>query len=450
MSDLFAPAALSVSELNHLAKNLLEDQLAGLWVGGEVSNLVKAASGHYYFVLKDQRAQVRCTLFKHAARSLAALLREGEEVEVLGKITLYEARGEFQINVQEVRRKGLGQLFEAYERLKQRLQAEGLFDAARKRPLPAAPQCIGVVTSLAAAALRDVVTTLRRRAPDVRVVVYPTAVQGADSEFQIASAIAAAAEHAQADVLIVCRGGGSIEDLWAFNEEAAVRAVAASPLPVVSGVGHETDFTLTDFAADVRAPTPTAAAELASPNRAEQLDKMCRLHSHMRHTLQRRCTDAAQRLDWHAAQLRHPRQKWQEQQTGLLRSRQMLADHMLRHLHRKQEQLAYLAELCRRSRPQVQTATRQLHTQAAQLNRHMAALLAQKQAQCQKQAGILDALSPQHTLSRGYSVITDRTGKVVRDAGRLHSGQVLQLHFETGTAKAQVLPQRTGQQDLFD
>ena len=170
MSDLFAPAALSVSELNHLAKNLLEDQLAGLWVGGEVSNLVKAASGHYYFVLKDQRAQVRCTLFKHAARSLAALLREGEEVEVLGKITLYEARGEFQINVQEVRRKGLGQLFEAYERLKQRLQAEGLFDAERKRPLPAAPQCIGVVTSLAAAALRDVVTTLRRRVPDVRVV----------------------------------------------------------------------------------------------------------------------------------------------------------------------------------------------------------------------------------------------------------------------------------------
>ena len=144
MSDLFVPAALSVSELNHLAKNLLEDQLAGLWVGGEVSNLVKAASGHYYFVLKDQRAQVRCTLFKHAARSLAALLREGEEVEVLGKITLYEARGEFQINVQEVRRKGLGQLFEAYERLKQRLQAEGLFDAARKRPLPPAPQCIGV------------------------------------------------------------------------------------------------------------------------------------------------------------------------------------------------------------------------------------------------------------------------------------------------------------------
>lgn len=251
-------------------------------------------------------------------------------------------------------------------------------------------------------------------------------------------------------MLIVCRGGGSIEDLWAFNEEAAVRAVAASPIPVVSGVGHETDFTLTDFAADVRAPTPTAAAELASPNRAEQLDKMCRLHSHMRHTLQRRCTDAAQRLDWHAAQLRHPRQKWQEQQAGLLRSRQMLADHMLRHLHRKQEQLAYLAELCRRSRPQVQTAARQLHTQAAQLNRHMTALLAQKQAQCQKQAGILDALSPQHTLSRGYSVITDRTGKVVRDAGRLHSGQVLQLHFETGTAKAQVLPQRTGQQDLFD
>nr|WP_245636537.1 exodeoxyribonuclease VII large subunit [Eikenella longinqua] len=450
MSDLFAPAALSVSELNHLAKTLLEDQLSGLWVGGEVSNLVKAASGHYYFVLKDQRAQVRCTLFKHAARSLAALLREGAEVEVLGKITLYEARGEFQINVQEVRRKGLGQLFEAYERLKQRLQAEGLFDASRKRPLPEAPQCIGVVTSLAAAALRDVATTLRRRAPDVRVIVYPTAVQGAGSEFQVASALAAAAAHGQADVLIVCRGGGSMEDLWAFNEEAAVRAVAASPIPVVSGVGHETDFTLTDFAADLRAPTPTAAAELASPNRTEQLGKMQQLLGHLRHTLQRRCTDAAQRLDWHAAQLRHPRQKWQEQQAALLRSRHALAGHMQRHLLRKQEQLAYLAQLCRRSRPAPQAAARQVQAQAVQLNRHLAALLAHKQAQCQKQAGILEALSPQHTLARGYSVITDRAGKVVRDAGRLHSGQVLSLHFETGTAQAQVLPRRTRQQDLFD
>ena len=450
MDDLFAPGALSVSELNSIADELLGQQFLGVWVAGEVSNLTRAASGHYYFLLKDDLAQVRCTLFKFAAARLAQPLREGEHIEVCGKIGIYAARGEFQINVNEVRQVGVGQLFERYERLKKKLDAEGLFAPERKQRLPENPQRIGVVTSLAAAALRDVVSTLRRRAPHIALVVYPTPVQGAGSEQQIAQAVRTADERAEVDVLIVCRGGGSIEDLWAFNEEAAVRAVAASPLPVVSGVGHETDFTLTDFAADVRAPTPTAAAELASPNRAEQLDKMCRLHSHMRHTLQRRCTDAAQRLDWHAAQLRHPRQKWQEQQTGLLRSRQMLADHMLRHLHRKQEQLAYLAELCRRSRPQVQTATRQLHTQAAQLNRHMAALLSQKQAQCQKQAGILDALSPQHTLSRGYSVITDRTGKVVRDAGRLHSGQVLQLHFETGTAKAQVLPQRTGQQDLFD
>lgn len=450
MSDLFTPAALSVSELNRLAKILLEDHFAGLWVGGEISNLVKAASGHYYFVLKDQHAQVRCTLFKYAARSLPIPLREGEEIELLGKITLYEARGEFQINVQEVRRKGLGQLFEAYERLKQRLQAEGLFDVSRKRPLPESPQCIGIVTSLAAAALRDVVTTLRRRAPDIRVIVYPTAVQGAGSEFQVASAIAAAAAHAQAEVLIVCRGGGSIEDLWAFNEEVVVRAVAASPIPVVSGVGHETDFTLTDFAADLRAPTPTAAAELASPNRLEQLNKMRQLQSHMRHTLQRRYTDAAQRLDWNIARLQHPRQKWQEQSAGLLRQQQSLSGHMQRHLQYKQERLAYLAQLWNRNRPAVQSAARQVQSLSIQLDRHILALFRQKQALCQKQAGILSALSPQQTLARGYSVVTNNAGEIIRNANRLHSGQILTIRFETGVAATQVLPQRMGQQDLFD
>ena len=277
MTELFAPAALTVSELNALARELLESRFAGLWVAGEVSNLTRAASGHYYFSLKDGAAQVRCVMFKFAAQRLAVPLQEGAHIEVAGKISLYEARGEFQITVSQVRQVGLGQLYERYERLKQALQAEGLFDAARKRPLPARPRCIGIVTSLAAAALRDVVSTLRRRAPEIPLVVYPAAVQGAGSERTLAAAIQAAAEHNQADVLIVCRGGGSIEDLWAFNEEILVRAVAASPIPLVSGVGHETDFTLCDFAADLRAPTPTAAAEQSCPDLSGEAQRLHRL-----------------------------------------------------------------------------------------------------------------------------------------------------------------------------
>ena len=217
--------------------SLLEDHLAGLWIAGEVSNLTRAASGHYYFSLKDSRAQVRCTMFKGAAMRLAQPLKEGDHIEVSGKISIYEARGEFQITVNEVRFKGLGQLYEAYERLKAQLQAEGAFSAERKKPLPARPQCIGIVTSLAAAALRDVVTTLNRRAPEIpRYPFYPTPVQGTGSELQIAQAIKTASQRAECDVLIVCRGGGSIEDLWAFNEEPVVRAIEACAIPVVSGV----------------------------------------------------------------------------------------------------------------------------------------------------------------------------------------------------------------------
>ncbi|QMT41630.1 exodeoxyribonuclease VII large subunit [Neisseria shayeganii] len=450
MPELSAPAALSVSELNALAKNLLEQHLFGLWIAGEVSNLTKAASGHYYFSLKDQQAQVRCTLFKYAAQRLAAPLKEGDHIELSGRITLYEARGEFQINVSDVRHKGLGQLFEAYERLKQRLQAEGLFDPAKKRPLPAHPQCIGIVTSLAAAALRDVVSTLRRRAPAIPVVVYPTAVQGAGSEFQVAAAIEAAARHGAADVLIVCRGGGSIEDLWAFNEEAAVRAVAASPIPIVSGVGHETDFTLTDFAADLRAPTPTAAAELVSPNRLELINRLAHIRRQQQQMLLRRYADAAQKLDWAAQRLRHPRQQIQEQRIWLQNCRNQLQQAARRHWQGRQEKLAYLANVHRLYRPAPESAHQQLVRQQQQLKHQFATLLQQRLASLQEQQALLSALSPQHILARGYSVVSDRHGKVVRDAHRLRPGQMLHIRFAHGATEARVAPQAAGQADLFD
>ena len=317
MSDFFAPAALSVSELNAYARQLLEDNLIDLWVGGEVSNLTRAASGHFYFSLKDARAQVRCVLFKGVVQQLSQPLQEGDHIEVAGKISIYEARGEFQITINAVRHKGLGQLYEAYERLKQQLTAEGLFSKERKRPLPVHPKVVGVVTSLAAAALRDVVTTLRRRHSGISVIVYPTAVQGAGSERQIAAAIISANQQALADVLIICRGGGSIEDLWSYNEEIVVRTVADSAIPTVSGVGHETDFTLTDFAADVRAPTPTAAAELVSPDMAQLRHSVTQWQKRIHQLLEQRYYDASQKLDWLARQLKHPQQNWQQQQQQL-------------------------------------------------------------------------------------------------------------------------------------
>lgn len=448
MSDLFASAALSVSELNRLAKNLLEDNLAGLWIAGEVSNLTRAASGHYYFSLKDSHAQVRCAMFNGTAQRFPAL-KEGDHIEVCGRIGIYEARGEFQITVSEVRLKGLGRLYEAYERLKAVLQAEGLFAAERKRPLPERPERIGVVTSLAAAALRDVVSTLKRRAPEIPVIVYPAAVQGADSAAQIARAVQTASERAECDVLIVCRGGGSIEDLWSFNEEPVARAIAACRIPVVSGVGHETDFTLADFAADVRAPTPTGAAELVSPNRAESLQSLRQAEGRLKEALRQRYYDASQKIDWLSRQIRHPRQKLDAQRVQAeTLSRQLR--HALQTVCRFQRQnVARQSQLLRHLRPDTRQADARLAQLQADLARGRQRIMADKAQLLEKQAGLLQAVSPQHILARGFSVVKNSRGQVIRDAALLKQGQKLHITFFEGEADVRVTGEQA-QPDLFD
>lgn len=449
MSELFTPAAISVSELNALARSLLEDNLFGLWVAGEVSNLTRAASGHYYFSLKDSRAQVRCAMFKGTAAKLAAPLKEGDHIELTGKISIYEARGEFQITVNEVRLKGLGQLYEAYEKLKAQLQAEGVFAAERKKPLPAHPRTIGIVTSLAAAALRDVVSTLKRRAPEIPVIVYPTAVQGAGSEFQIAQAIQTASARAEADVLIVCRGGGSIEDLWAFNEEPVVRAIEACEIPVVSGVGHETDFTLADFVADVRAPTPTGAAELVSPNRLESLHKLAQAQGRLKTVLEQRYYDASQRVDWFARQIRHPQQKLNEQCNQLAALQQSLRFSMqnnhrfnVQKLARQQQTLAHL-------RPDISTSKRDVIRFQTALQQSRLSLFALYRQRLEKQAALLEAVSPQHILERGFSVVKNSRGQVIRSAHALKQGQKLHITFADGETDVRVTSEHK-QPDLFD
>ena len=250
------PSVLTVSALNQAVAQLLERNIPLTWVSGEISNFTRAASGHWYFTLKDQAAQVRAVMFRGRAQYAGFMPREGDKVEVRALVTLYAPRGDYQLSVEAIRRAGLGNLYEAFLQLKAQLTAEGLFDQQRKRTIPGFVRSIGIVTSPQAAALRDILTALQRRAPHIRIVLYPTPVQGEGSPQKIAQAIATASSRAECDVLLVCRGGGSIEDLWSFNEEIVARAIAACSMPVISGVGHETDFTISDFAADMRAATP--------------------------------------------------------------------------------------------------------------------------------------------------------------------------------------------------
>ena len=449
MSELFAPSSISVSELNALAKALLEDHLAGLWIAGEVSNLTRAASGHYYFSLKDSRAQVRCAMFKGAAMRLAQPLKEGDHIEVSGKISIYEARGEFQITVNEVRLKGLGQLYEAYERLKAQLQAEGAFSAERKKPLPPRPQCIGIVTSLAAAALRDVVTTLNRRAPEIPVIVYPTPVQGTGSELQIAQAIKTASQRAECDVLIVCRGGGSIEDLWAFNEEPVVRAIEACAIPVVSGVGHETDFTLADFVADVRAPTPTGAAELVSPNRQESLHRLAQAKGRLKTVLEQRYFDASQKLDWLARQIRHPRQKLGEQRTYIHKLAQTLSYSMMQNVRAHSARFERQTQALKHCRPDISVYRQDIDRFQTTLSHSFRQLLTHRRQSLTAQTALLEAVSPQQILERGFSVVKNTRGQVIRNADVLKQGQKLHITFADGETDVRVTKEQA-QRELFD
>ena len=396
MADMQNPPIFSVSDLNRLAREVLEQSFPLFWVAGEISNLSRAASGHWYFSLKDTRAQVRCVMFRNRNASLDWAPKEGDSVEARALVTLYEARGEFQLTIEGLQKAGLGALFEAFERLKARLEQEGLFDAARKRPLPTLPRRIGIVTSPDAAALRDVLTTLDRRMPTIPIIIYPTPVQGRGAALKIASAINSASSRAECDVLIVCRGGGSMEDLWQFNEEIVARAICAAQMPVVCGIGHETDFTIADFVADRRAPTPTAAAEMVAPERASLLHHIAQLqlltHRQMRKLLDGR----SQQLDYLARRLLSPMQQLEHRKTHL-------------------EQLA------------------------VRLKRAMMQSLTQQQQKLQRLQQSLTHLNPHAVLERGYSLVQTMDGKVVTNSGQLQAGECLRLTFAKGEASASVV-----------
>lgn len=433
-----SPAVLSVSELNRRARQLLESNFPLLWVSGEVSNLTRAASGHVYFSLKDEAAQVRCVMFRSRAQLLPWRLENGQQVEVQVLVSLYEARGDFQLNVEAMRRAGLGQLFEAFSRLKARLEQEGLFAAERKRELPLYPRAIGIVSSPQAAALRDLLIALARRAPHVPVILYPTLVQGEQAAAGIAAALAQANRRNECDVLIVARGGGSIEDLWAFNEEISARAIAESRIPVVSGVGHETDFTIADFAADLRAATPTAAAELVSAGwfaaRREVLQIGEQLQSLMRRQIERRM----QALDLMTHRLTSPQQRLQQS-----RQRLQLLDGRMRHA--MQSSLRYRHALAdrqqlalQRARPQLDAQRGRLQLLEQELTNRMQRRLQDSRSACERLGGALIHLNPEATLARGYSIVRDAGGKIVSDSRQLQRGDAIRLHFGQGSASGHI------------
>ncbi len=386
---------LSVSALLRSVRDTLERGFPLAWIGGEISNFRPASSGHWYFTLKDEAAQVDCVMFRSRTAALDWQPAEGMRVEARALVTLYEPRGRFQLNVEHMRRAGLGPLYERFLKLKAQLEKEGLFDPAAKREIPAFPKTIGVVTSRQAAALRDVLTTLQRRNRSIPVIVYPVQVQGDGAAAKIAAMLATANARAECDVLLLVRGGGSIEDLWQFNEEVVARAIRASAIPVVVGVGHETDVTIADFAADWRAPTPTAAAEMVSPSREELLLRVAELAQRATREALRRIENAMQLVDALSRRLVHPRER--------LRTSQQLLE---------------------------QLAARLSSAVAHRLDNFAAQLAALK-------AG-LTGLNPSAVLERGYSLTRNAAGEVVVDAARVAEGDRLTTTLAKGWIESEV------------
>lgn len=428
---------LTVSGLNRLVRQCLESTFPLTWVGGEISNLTYAASGHVYFSLKDAGAQVRCVMWRSRAQLLGWRLENGQQVEARTLVSFYEPRGEFQLNVEAIRRAGQGDLYERFLRLKAQLEAEGLFAAGSKRPLPVFPRRIAIVTSLQAAALRDVLTTLHRRAPHVAISLFPTTVQGEGAGQRIAEAIAAASA-SDCDLVLLCRGGGSIEDLWAFNEECVARAIRATQIPVIAGIGHETDFTIADFAADLRAPTPTAAAEMAAPERGALLAGLDALHNQLQRRLERALGERQQRLDWLAGRLLHPAERLAQrrQQVETLTLRLHRAG--TRHTNSNRLLLLAVGHRLAGARPRPAGLADRLLQQGRQLAGQMNWLLSRQQMKLNTLGNGLKQLDPHAVLKRGYALVTDAEGRAVRDASALRRGSTLNIDFARGSAQATV------------
>jgi exodeoxyribonuclease VII large subunit len=461
--DLFsrsqAPEAksLSVTQLLRRMKNMLESQVGEVWVEGEISNLKKQGSGHWYFSLKDEGAQIQCAMFGAGKRPGAAALADGAQVRVFAEASVYEARGQLQLIVLKAERAGMGDLQARFEALKRKLQAEGLFEAERKRPLPAFPRVVGIVTSDTGAAIRDILNILQRRAPWVQAVLFPVRVQGRGAELEIAEAIeklgrAEAFGYPRCDVLIVGRGGGSLEDLWCFNEEIVARAIAACPLPVVSAVGHEIDFTIADFVADLRAPTPSAAAELVVPDGVALLTRLAQTRRRLARLVDDRLGRFQAMIDGvkrgvlqrgGEKLLREPMQRLDTLRARLAQNLRGQVDaaavrlNELRFRHRSQQPARVL-----------ERRLENLTTQRRQLERLSHEALQRHHERLTRLRGMLRALGPESALQRGFTITLGPDGRIARSAAALQPGDLLRTRFADGEARSRVLESREDLRDL--
>ena len=444
-----AQSAISVSELNRQVKTLLEQGLARLWVEGEISNLAQPASGHLYFSLKDESSQIRCAWFRQRQRGPTINLKNGDQVLAFGRVSIYEARGDYQLIVEQLEEAGEGELRRRFEALKKKLSDEGLFDEEVKQDLPELPERIGVVTSPSGAAVRDIITVLKRRFPSIPVVIYPTLVQGETAAELISEAIATAVSRNECDVLIVARGGGSLEDLWSFNEEIVARAIHDCPIPIVSAVGHEVDFTIADFVADVRAPTPSGAAELVVPDQAEWLRSLSATAARIALLGRRYLEEKFQTVDWLSRRLTQGSPAAiVARQSDWLRNLQQILTGAIRHdlasRARNVENIRF--RLLQRSPAiGVQQSIQRLATLQQRLSGSGTSAVDRLNVRLRLAARALDAVSPLATLDRGYAIVSDEeTGAILTDAAKIKTGSGIRAQLAHGTLQATVNEVDTG------
>jgi exodeoxyribonuclease VII large subunit len=435
-------SVFSVSELNGAVARLLEAEFAWVWVEAEISNLARPASGHLYFSLKDAGAQVRCAMFRGRNRELGFEVENGVQVLVRGKVSLYQPRGDYQLIIDRMEPAGAGELQKKFDALKQRLAAEGLFSEMHKRSVPALPACIGIITSRSGAAVRDVLSVIARRFPSIPVKLYPVPVQGAEAAPAICDALQLAATHDACDVLLLVRGGGSLEDLWSFNEESVARAIYACPIPVVSGVGHEVDVTIADFVADFRAATPTAAAEKATPDQHAWMQTLDAHHNRLRQLMAEKSSYLAERLSWLRGRLiqQHPATVQQRLALRLDDLQRRLhagightiddAQHSLHHLGRRLAAQSPAMQLGRRSSTLAVTRQR--------LHYAMRLMLENRQSGLANLSHNLHLISPLPTLARGYAITTDDNGKTLTDAAKVQPDQRINTRLHRGQLVSRV------------
>lgn len=425
----------SVSQLTRETRFLLEEHFPSVWVEGEISNLSRPSSGHWYFTLKDESSQVRCAMFRQQNRAVNFSMTDGAKVMLKARVSLYEGRGDFQLIVDYIEENGVGALQRAFEALKARLSKDGLFDPLRKKPIPAFARCIGVVTSPTGAAIRDILTTLQRRFPAIRIIIYPVAVQGEQAAGQIVEAIQLANQRQECDLLIVARGGGSIEDLWPFNEESVARSIFASQLPIISGVGHEVDFTIADFVADQRAPTPTAAAEMCSPDGVFWQQQIEQLHCTVIRLMEYALNQRGQEIDHLSKRLVNPQQRLNDQALTLAHLTSALCQAENNLLARRLATVMQISTELRQHSPLQRIAALQSEQTLLlqQLVQTMQQSLSQRQHQLQQVVYGLDTLSPLATLTRGYAIVTALdSGEILRSVKQVKAGQKVKARLADG------------------